>query len=387
MPTGVPRIRIAMIIEATMGGTRTHLMHLLRGLPRERFDVTLIASAERDARFRPVMEELRRDGIRVLEVPMVRRPAPVRDAIAFLMLVRALRKLDWDIVHTHASKAGALGRLAALACGARRGGRIVHTPHNFPFQGRGCLAGWIFRTVEQVLARWTDRLVVLTEYQRGLALSGIGMPSGRVAVIPNGVDGMQFARSGRRDAARMSLGLDADVPLVGWIGRLMPQKRCDVFLRSAARVRVKVPSARFLVVGEGPLERRLRRLAGGLGISDAILWQGFTEDPRPFYEAMDVFSLTSDYEGMPYTLLEAMAMEVPPVAPAIGGCDEVLTPETGILVRPREVEGFAEAIAALLGDPVLRQRMGRAARERVIARFSLDSFLAATASLYESVAA
>jgi len=381
----LPR-HVAMVLEATMGGTRTHLLQLARGLPRERFQLTLILSAERDRRFRQVMEQLRREGVHVVEVPMLRRIAPVRDSIAMLRILRALRAIPWDVVHTHASKGGAVGRLAARVCvGLGHGGRIAHTPHTFPFEGRGRLARWFFRAIERRLARRTDRLIVLSEGQRRLAVNEVGMPPDRVAFIPNGVDADHFASAGRRASARNSLGLATDAPVVGWIGRFMPQKRCDAFIRAAARVRERLPETRFLIVGEGPLERDLRRLARRLGVAPAVTWHGFVDDPRPFYEAMDVFVLTSRYEGMPYSLLEAMAMELPVVASDIAGCEDVVTPENGILVPAGWTEGFGEAIVGLLEEPSRRIRMGKAGRARVAAEFTPARFIKATASLYESL--
>jgi len=143
----------------------------------------------------------------------------------------------------------------------------------------------------------------------------------------------------------------------------------------------------FVIVGQGPLKDALRRLAGRLALSDKIVWRNSVADPRDIYEALDLFALSSRYEGMPYTLLEAMAMGLPAVAPRIPGCQELLTEATGILVQPENADALARALIALLKDPARARAAGQAARARVIQRFSLKAALDRTAELYREVAA
>lgn len=376
-------VHVVEVLEATVGGTRRHVLQLLRGLRERGRAVTLVASAERDARFRKDMARLEAEGVRVIEVPMKRRLAPLSDLRALLRLRALFRSLPCDVVHTHASKAGALGRPAARWSGIRR---IVHTPHTFHFQGRSGLLRWVFRGLERLLLRFTDLLIVVSDGQRLLAFEELGVAEDRVALIENGVDVSHFSRRGLRDEARHEMGIPQDAPAVGMIARLMRQKACDVFLRAAARVVEEAPETVFVLVGEGPLRRRLEKLAYRLYLADNLVWWDHVDDPRAFYEALDVFVLTSRYEGMPCSLLEAMAMGLPVVAPDIAGCREVVTEASGLLVPAGDAEACARAVIRLLSNPVLAQDMGAAARRHAVQRFDLTHSLDRTAALLSAAA-
>jgi len=164
-------LHVVEILEATAGGTRTHILQLLRGLKELGFRRTLMASTERNPSFRKDIERLRAAGIRVIEIPMVRQVAPLRDLAALARLRRILRNLAPDIAHTHASKAGILDRIAARISGVRT---IIHTPHVYYFQGRRGLARWFFRMIERMALPLGVRSVLLCENQRELARQELG---------------------------------------------------------------------------------------------------------------------------------------------------------------------------------------------------------------------
>ena len=372
------------ILEATTGGARTHILQLLRGLSAMGFEMTLIASAERDAGFRAEMARLDSEGITVIEVPMRRRITPLSDPAALFRLRSLLRKLEYDVVHTHASKAGVLGRLAAWMAGARR---VIHTPHTFYFEALHGIGRWCFRTMEWALLGFTRRLIVLSQGQRRLAIGELGAKADRVALIENGVDAAHFAPQGLRDESRRTLGIPLGAPVVGTIARLRPQKGCDLFLKAAARVVEELPAARFVIVGKGPLRDRLMELAEQLQLSRHVIWRDEADDVRLIYEALDVFALASRYEGMPYTLLEAMAMGLPVVAGRIPGCEEVVSESTGLLVPPDRPGDLARAITGLLRNRTLARQMGAAGRALAEERFSLKAALERIAGFYREMAA
>ena len=377
-------VSVVEITEAWECGVRTHLLQLARGLHGRGFAITLIASAGRGDRFRDDAARLKAQGIRVIELPMKRRIAPLADLAAFLRLRGIMKELRPDVVHTHASKAGALGRPAAWSCGVKA---IIHTPHTFYFEGCKGISRWLFRAFERLLLRFPSRLVVLNEGQQALAENELGADEDRLARAWNGVDTEQFAPRRRRVAARRALGLPADAPIVGTITRFRRQKGCELFLRAAARVAAELPQTRFVIVGHGPLEDALRRLAGRLALSERIIWRKSVADPRDIYDVLDLFALSSRYEGMPYTLIEAMAMGLTVVAPRIPGCEEVLTEATGVLVPKENAEALADALIAFLKDPARARAAGQAARTRVIDRFNLRAALEQAAELYREAAA
>ena len=373
-------VHIAEILEATVGGTRTQMLQILNGLGGDQFRFTLVASAERDARFREDMKRLNASGVRVIEVPMVRRIAPLRDAAALLKLLCVLRSMRCDVVHTHASKAGVLGRIAARLCGVRR---VIHTPHVFYFQGKKGLVRWCYRAIERLLLPLTHTMVVLAESQRTLVRAALGARGIRVATIENGVDSDFFFPRGLRRRMRERFGIPAEAPVVGAISRFVPQKGCDILVRAMARVVADVPECLCLFVGDGPLRRETEQLAQRLGVAERFVWRDFSADPREVYEAVDIFALSSRYEGMPYTLLEAMSMGLPVVATAVTGSRDVVADGvTGHLVPPEQPDEFAKALVRLLRDRETARRMGAAGRARVARRFIVSRFIRSMAALY-----
>jgi len=373
-------LHVVEILEATAGGTRTHILQLLRGLKERGFQMTLLASTERNPSFSKDIEHLRAAGIRVIEIPMVRQVAPLRDLAALARLRRILRTLAPDIVHTHASKAGILGRIAARLSGVRT---IIHTPHVYYFQGKRGLARWFFRMLERMALPLAAKTVLLCESQQELARQELGAQPERVEVIENGVNTAHFSPRNRKREAQEALDIGTDSILIGTVTRFMPQKGCDIFLKAMVRVLERRPECCGLIVGAGPLEAALRRLAQQLGIGSRIHWRKEDNDPREIYEALDVFVLSSHYEGLPYALLEAMAMALPVVATRVTGCLDLITHhETGLLAAPDHPADLANGILQLLHNPKEAQRLGAAAREAVKRDFSIERFLDKTARLY-----
>ena len=384
MPKSAPRIHVVEILEAADGGTWTHLLQLLKGLDPARFKLAAILSARRNPAIRDEYPALRRLGVNIIEVPMARAISPRHDARAFYYLTRILSELRPDIVHTHASKAGFVGRVAARLAG---GVSAIHTPHTFAFQGFSGSRRWFYRMLERRAAPLTARLALLSEGQRSLVEGELPALAGRAVVIENAVDGERFRPQGRRLEARAALGLPQEAPVVGTITRFVPQKGCDVFLQALARVMRQVAACRGVIVGDGAQRDRLMRWAEREGIIARILWLSHTDRPEEVYEALDLFVLSSRYEGMPYTLLEAMAAGLPVLATRISGCQEVVQEGvTGRLVPPGDPAALVEGMIALLSDAPTARRMGEAGRRLALERFAPTGFIRRISELYEEVA-
>lgn len=370
------RLRVAEILEPAVGGVRRHALDILAGLDQLRFDFTFIYSAQRDPGFRRLIPDLERAGVRCVEVPMARALSPAADLRAFGRLLRVLREGRFDVVHAHSSKAGALGRLAAWLVGVPR---IVYTPHVYYFAARSGAAGLFFRLIEWVAGMVTSKVVAVSPGQREAAIrSGVVRPKG-IVVVENGVDASAFDGPPDRGSARRRLGVALDRPVAAMVARLAPRKRCDLFLRVAARVRDRIPEACFLVAGDGEERGRLERLCDELGLRDCVEFLGHVEDPRPVYAASDVVVLTSSHEGLPYVLLEAMAAARPVVVTDVPGArDAVRHGHNGFLASADDAAGLARFVARLMVDEELRVRMGRRGRDLVERRFSLTRSLEET---------
>ncbi len=379
------RIKVALVLEATQGGTRRHLLDILYGLKPERFDLLPVVSPRSDGEFQPDLERMWTEGRRVEVVAMRRAPAPLRDLAALWRLWRLFRRERPDAVHAHGSKGGFLGRLAARLAGVRR---VYHTPHVYPFQwARSGLGRLVFLAAERLLWRLSDRVVAVGQGQAEVALALRVAAPDRLTVIPNGVDPDRFeelAAPEHRARVRAELGLAGGDLAVGMVARLAPQKGCGHFLRAARLVAAKHPEARFLLIGAGPLLPYLHALAQDLGIRERVMFLGHRPDAARLYAGLDLFVLSSLWEGLPYVLLEAGASGLAVVASRIPGCIELVEDgETGYLVELENEAEIAARIAELLASPERRAAMGAAGRGRVRERFRLDRFLELHAELYE----
>lgn len=378
------RIKVALVLEATEGGTRRHLLDLLDGLPAERFELLPVVSLRPGGEFAGDVERLGARGLRVEVLPMRREPAPLADAAALRRLRRFLRRERPEVVHAHGSKGGLLGRLAARLAGVPR---VYHTPHIYPFQWASGARRAAYLAAERLLWRLSDRIVAVGQGQRQAALDWRVASRERLVTIPNGVDAEKFERLAapeRRAAARRELGLAEGDLAVGMVARLAPQKGCGHFLRAARLAAAGQPRARFLLVGSGPLLPAVRAQIEILGLAGRVTVLGHRPDAERLYAALDLFVLSSLWEGLPYAVLEAQASGLPVVASDIPGCRELIADGvTGRLVELRDEEAIAGSILDLLAAPELRREMGRRARERVRSDFRLDRFLELHAALYE----
>jgi glycosyltransferase involved in cell wall biosynthesis len=305
------------------------------------------------------------------------------DLSFFMSLMRLLRRERFDIVQTSAAKASLYGRLAARLAGVPV---VIFTAHGFPFHDsmRPLLRSLLI-IMERVMSRWcTDMLISVSETDRHMAITNGIVPPQRAVTIHNGID--LHGQFPDRQIARQGLGLNPGLPVVGMIGRLSAQKAPDDFLRVASLVLRQLPDATFLVVGDGPLRRRVERQAISLGIAPSTKFLGFRDDVPLLMAALDVFLLTSLWEGLPITILEAMAAGKPVVATTVSGVPEVVEHGvTGFLAPPKKVEQLAAHVITLLHDPALAQKMAEAGRRRIEERFTLDRMIAQLTNLYHEL--
>jgi glycosyltransferase involved in cell wall biosynthesis len=370
---------LRVITRLTVSGPSVHVVLLNRGLERMGWETLLVHGS-----IEPNETETDLSAIDVerLHIPSLRRSlVPADDARAFFELTRAIRRFRPDVVHTHQSKAGLLGRLAAA--GVRVPVR-VHTFHGTIFDGYFSeRASAAFQLAERAVGRTTTRLVVLSDAQREeIERRGIADPS-RVTVIPLGLDLERFRVDA--DAARRSLGLAADDFIIVAAGRFAPIKRLDRLLRIFRVVHDTLPRARLYILGDGPLRPDLEEQARALGLGDTVVFVGWTVSMASWYAASDVVVNSSDNEGTPLALIEAAAAGRPAVATRVGGVgDLVVDGRTGFLVAPDDEAAFADRIAALARDGALREAMGTEA-QRLAGRYSDGRLVSDIAALYEEL--
>ena len=378
-------IRVAHVItKMAVGGAQETVIATCVDLRPPGFEQVLFSGAEVDAEG-SLADEARSQGVDVRLAPGLAKPIrPLRDLRAAWALARLLR--DWrpDIVHTHSSKGGFVGRLAARLA---RVPHVVHSVHGWSFNGdmssllRSTIVG-----LERLSARFTDVLVVVssTDQPRGLSRK-----IGRVhqyVLIRSGIDLARFqVRPDDVAATRRSLGATEDGLLVGTVGRLADAKDPLLMVDAFAKVLVEAPEATFVWVGDGPLRDATAQRAASLGIGDRFRLVGLRRDIPEIVAGFDVFALSSRWEGLPRTITEAMASGTPVVATRVGGTvDAIDDGRTGFLVRPGDADGLARSIVALLRDPAERSRMGAAGRHRA-ASFSRETMSRDLADLYRAL--
>jgi glycosyltransferase involved in cell wall biosynthesis len=351
------------ITRLTLGGSSENTIASCVALDRAGYDCMLATSfRESDA---SSLADARRRGCRVVDIPALgREVAPLADLTALAELVRLIRRERPAIVHTHTSKAGFIGRLAAVIA---RAPAVIHQPHGHIFYGYySARRTAVFTALERQAARWTDRIITLTDRgaQEHLA-RGIGRAEQYVAV-PSGVPTAELrAAAPPRGEARARLGLDPDAFIVVGLGRLVAIKGFDLLARALPAVVAQIPSARVLLVGDGAERAHLGAIAASMGVAERLRMTGETTDVASYLAAADVVAVPSRNEGMGRVIVEAMALGLPVVATAVGGIPDVVTDgECGRLVGPEDVDALAAALIELGRDPALRRKLGEAAVRR-----------------------
>lgn len=374
------RFRILHVItRLELGGAQQNTLHCVTHHDRSRFDVELLAGRG------GVLDDLARaiPDAHVELVDYLRHPiAPVADLKALFALKRYLRDHEIDLIHTHSSKAGILGRLAARMAGVPV---VVHTVHGWSFNPTQ--SAWrraLYLTLERFAAGRTDRMIAVSEEnrERGIEL-GIGRPEG-YALIRSGIDLSACARPARtRAAMREDLGVDDGTLLVGTLANFKAQKGPLDFIEAAAIAHRRDPRLRFIYAGDGPMRGEVEAAIARHGLDEVVQLLGWRDDPIELLHACDLYLLTSRFEGLPRSVLQAMACGLPVVATRTDGTPEVVIDgETGLLAPPGDVEAIAARLLEMAGDRALRERCAAAARQRLDEAFDIDAMVDRLDDLY-----
>lgn len=373
---------VHLITRLELGGAQQNTLYSAAHHDRSRFRVGLWAGEGGilDAEARAIADA----DVRLF--PWLVHPIrPHRDALALVRLVAAMRETKPALLHTHSSKAGILGRAAARIA---RVPHVVHTVHGWSFNDtQPSVVVRLYRLLERAAARATDRIVCVSEADRreGIA-SEIGRPEA-YRLVRSGIDPEEFAaRPGARERVRASLGIGPGELLAGTVACLKLQK-APLDLVEAAAVALRAdPRLRFVVAGDGELRGAVEARARDLGLGERFRLLGWRRDVPDLLAALDLFVLTSLFEGLPRAVLQAMVAGVPVVATAVGGTPEVVRDgETGLLVRPGDPVAAAAAIVRLAGEPETARRLAAAASKRIGEEFEIRGMVRTLDALYEDL--
>jgi len=340
-----------------------------------------MADSERQA-VEKQLEVARRCGVRVVTIPaLVRRISPISDILALYDLTRLIQKEKPDVVHTHTSKAGILGRLAARIAGSAT---IVHTPHGHVFYGHfGPVLSKIFLWIEKLFAPLTDRIVALTSGENRDYIDLNVYPREKLIQIHSGVDVGKFRQvsEGTVEKKRF-LGINQDGLVVGFIGWLLPIKGPMHLLKAMATVWQNHDNTNLLLIGKGDLDLELRAEAMKMSVNGRVNFFGWRSDIDAIMPLLDILVLPSLNEGMGRVLVEAMAAGKPIVASNVGGIPDLVQHEyNGLLVPPADEKALAAGIMQLINNPEKAKLMGQRGRERCH-QFSVEAMTEKIDRLY-----
>jgi glycosyltransferase involved in cell wall biosynthesis len=359
-------IRVLHVIDSLdLGGAQTTLLNFARFHDRGKFALTVAPMHGRGV-FSSALEA---GGVPVVSLSAAKWPPGY-----LLSLPRLLRSGRFDVAHFHLFGSNWIAKPIAALCGVRV--RVNHDQCNDRFRSDR----WCNLTIDRLTNALSSHIFAVSSSTRDFLVEREKIPAAKVGILGNAVDVEHFSPASlpEREAARRDIGLTSDRLVVAGLGRLHPQKNWPLFLQVAARF----PEVDFVIAGTGPGEAALRRDA-----PENVRFAGF-RDSREVLAAADVFMLTSDYEGMPMTLLEAMASGVPAVVSDVDGCREILHDgQGGVTARPGDAEDFAAKLGVFLSDADWRAEQGKLARERVLRDHDARAQTKAVERVYETLLA
>jgi len=374
----VARPRILFLLHSGAIGGGPPFLRALAGLcRREGYEVRVIVDEDG-----PLLRLLGADGIAGEPAPLA---TPGRFVRSLPRLVGRVRRFRPDLLHLHGQPAGSVGAVAGRLSGVRRILYAAQFPAFHTDFDR--LRRVRNHGVEWLSARLASRVVCLSRWDAAEYERRRLAPAGRVVRIPNCVRPEFLGADPIGPAPARPAGVPPGAPVVGFIGRLTDQKGVEHLIQAMPLVRRRVPQARLVVTGDGPLRERLERLAGGVA-PGAVCFLGALEDPLPAFGLADVIVAPSRFEPLGMVAAEALALGKAVVAARVGGLPDIVEHEvTGLLVPPGDPPALAEAIARLVEDRPLAARLGAEGRRRVVAQFSEPAILPRYARLYAELLA
>jgi len=365
-----------VITAAEFGGAPLHVLQLMEHMVKQGHKVGLVAAPEPR-----LMEGAKALGVKVFPNPHFVRPIrPWKDLRALWRVFGAIRQFKSDLVSAHSTKAGFAAR---FSCAILRV-PVIFTAHGWAFtEGKNPLTRYLLALAERLSAKVTEKIICVSEHDKKLALRFRVAPEQKLIVIHNGMEPTLYLNADG-SKVRFELGLKEDEILITMVARFVPQKDHDTLLQALSLL----PGGGFkaALVGGGEREAFFRKKVGKLGLGDNVIFLGERRDVPQILAASDIFVLSSNWEGLPRSIIEAMMAGLPVVATRIGGVSELVEDEvTGFLVPPKDPDALAEALQKLIADPELRRRMGEAGREKALQEFTLDRMLHETERVYREV--
>ena len=367
-----------VITKLELGGAQKQLLSLIKNLDKEKFNPFLFTA--KDGLL--VSEALSINGLTLIKSRYLERVlSPLKDTLALFEIYRVIKKNKINIVHTHSSKAGMLGRWAARLAKVKV---ILHTVHGWSFNDSQRLWRTFFIWLERLSAYFTDKLIIVSCHDKQKGLDHHIGREDKYSLIRYGINYTEFCVNEQN--SRKTLGLSPKDLVVGMVSCFKPQKSPQDFIKLANLIKQILPGIKFLLVGDGVLRRKMERLISEFNLQKEIILTGWRRDIPQILSTIDVFVLTSLWEGLPIVVLEAMAAFKPVVATHTGGISDVIIEgRTGFLVAPGDMQELSDKLIPLLKNENLRRQIGQNAKDCLGADFSLENMVKHTQDLYSGL--
>lgn len=369
--------KVLIICEAIGGGVRKHIIDLLLNSDNSKFSKYILYSETgADHIFKENINELEKNGVKLYSINHFVNHISLKDDFkALIKIIKVLKKEKPDIVHCHSSKAGALGRIAAKYC---RIEKIIYTPHAYAFQSDtlGKIKKKLYILIEKLLGKITDLTVNVSEGERQSALDYKILNKSKSVVVYNGIHNYNIAAISAKKKDKI---------IIGTTMRMEVQKDPLTFVEIAKSVILKYPNVEFIFVGDGSLKQELEESIVKNNLEGHVKLLGFRKNIIDIVETFDIYLITSLYEGLPYSILEALGLGKPIVATNVTGNNEIVIEDyNGLLFEPRNAVQGAEKIELLLNNSTLRNFYGRNSRKLYEDHFTIEKMLESLDQIYEN---
>lgn len=375
-----------VITRLVVGGAQENTVSTVKLLDPEKFETILVSGPSDDDKEGSLESDVISAGINIVIIKdLVREPSLLKDISSLVRLFCLMKKNGFDIVHTHCSKAGILGRMAAKLAGVPI---IIHTPHGHVFYGYfNKIVSWFFIVLERFAGLFTDRIITLTDKGKKEHIHyKIAKPE-KFITIYSGIDLRHFVEN-KTDRAfkKKELHLKETDFIIGTIARLSEIKGIGYLINAAPDIVRHIPDAKLLLVGDGPLKNELINLSINLKVDKKVQFLGLRKDISEIISIMDIFVLPSLNEGMGKVFLQVQAVGKPIVATDVGGVREIVKDgENGIVIPPRDSSAIAGACVKLFKNGDLRSKMGENGRASIDHRYSVETMVDNIESLYDEM--
>ncbi len=360
-----------VITRMIVGGAQENTLLTIKGHIEKGHEVVLVTGFS-PGREGELLKNVEMPPFNIVEIPeMVREVSPVKDLKALRKLREYFKKEKFDVVHTHSSKAGIIGRIAARQAGVPV---VVHTVHGQAFHAYE--KPWkklLYITAERIAAKYCDKIYAVAQAMIDQCVDAKVAPREKYMVVYSGMDTAAFANAGRNMELRQKLGIPENAKVIVTVARLFPMKGYEEMLPAAARLVKEFPDLHFLPVGDGPMYDELQKQIADLGLSGNFHFAGLVppHEVCDYIAQADLLWHLSLHEGLPRAVVQALAVGIPAIGYKLDGTPEVvLNGKTGYVTAPQDVDAVVARSRELLNDAALRAEMGKNGKDLVIERFA-----------------